>query len=98
MNGAQQSGSTTTAQAPWAPLQPYIGTAAGQAGNLLQTGGPQVYGGPTVAGFNPVQNQAFKGTLGMDKNLMMGIGQNPYERQMYGDASNAMVNQMQSQF
>lgn len=97
MNGAQQSGSTTTTNAPYAPYQPYIGTALGQAGNLLQSGGPQYYSGQQVASFNPVQQQAFSGTTALDKNLMQGSG-NPYEQQMFQQEMQAVQPQLASQF
>ena len=86
MGGTQQTGSTTTTQAPPAYMYPYIGSALGQAGNLLQTGGPSYYPGQPVAGFsNPQQsamgaidNLATNGTntgnaaMGYDTNLLKG--------------------------
>jgi len=39
-------------------MYPYIGTALGQAGNLLQTGGPSYYPGQQVAGFSGPQQTA----------------------------------------
>ena len=59
--GAQQAGTTTTTNAPPPYMYPYIGTALGQAGNLLQTGGPQYYPGQQVAAFNPAQQNAMTG-------------------------------------
>ena len=61
LGGTQQTGVSTTTQAPPPFMMPYIGTAYGQAANLLQGGGPQYYPGQTVAGFNPMQDQAFSG-------------------------------------
>src|SRR5512146_158495 len=104
--GAQQAGNTTqtTSTAPY--MYPYMGTALGQAGNLLQQGGPQVYGGQRVADFNPLQSQAFGGiqnaanaTGGLnaansiDKMLMQGNG-NPYENAMFRQAANSTQNQL----
>ena len=69
--GAQQAGTTTSTQTlpPW--MMPYVGTAMGQAGNLLQQGGPNFYPDSTVAGFNPVQEQAFGNIQGL-------AGSNPF--------------------
>lgn len=107
--GAQQGGSTTTTQAPYAPYLPYIGTALGQAGNLLQGGGPDYYPGQQVASFNPTQQNAMQGITGMntsglnaankfDKTLLNGGATNPYEDQMFDKAAQATQNQMSSQF
>lgn len=112
MNGAQQSGSTTSTNAPYAPYQPYIGTAFGQAGNLLQSGGPQYYTGQQVAGFNPVQDQGFKGITGaanatgglnatnqFDKSLLKsGGGSNPYEDAMFQQELQTTQPQLASEF
>lgn len=109
--GAQQSGSTTSTQAPPSYMYPYIGTALGQAGNLLQTGGQQYYPGQQIASFNPVQQNAMSGinNLGMngtqqlnqtgrlDSNLMEGSG-NPYENAMFNQAAQGVGNSLQSQF
>lgn len=95
--GAQQGGSTTTTQAPYAPYQPYIGTALGQASNLLQSGGPQYYPGQQVAGFNSVQDQAFKNTNNVDNNLTQGSG-NPYENQMFQQELQTAQPQIASEF
>ena len=56
--GSQQSGSSTSTQTPPAYMYPYIGTALGQAGNLLATGGPSYYPGQQVAGFSGPQQAA----------------------------------------
>lgn len=95
--GAQQAGSTTQTQTTAPYMYPYIGTALGQAGNLLQAGGPQVYSGQRVANFNPIQNQAFRGTIGLDQGLMQGNG-NPYENAMFQQAANSTQNQLASEF
>jgi|SRR5690348_3625419 len=71
MKGAQQSGSTTTTQAPPSYMLPYISTALGYANNLQGSQGPQYYPGQQVAGFNPLQNQAFSGIRSL-------AGRNPY--------------------
>lgn len=113
MNGAQQSGSTTTTQAPYGPYQPYIGTALGQAANLLQSGGPQYYPGQQVASFNPTQQKAMKAIVGAGMNgsqaltaaqgfdqtlLDSGGGSNPYLDQMYNQAAGATQNQLSGEF
>lgn len=113
MNGAQQGGTTTTTQAPYAPYQPYIGTALGQAANLLRSGGPQYYPGQQVAGFNPTQQRAMSGivSLGMhgtpamtaaqdfDQTLLQsGGGSNPYLDQMYKQAAGTTQNQLSGEF
>lgn len=95
--GAQQGGQTTTTNAPYAGFQPYIGTALGQAGNLLQAGGPKYYTGQQVASFNPVQQNAFKGITRFDNGIMQGSG-NPYETAMFNQAANATQNQLSSEF
>jgi hypothetical protein len=113
MNGAQQSGVSTTTQSPYGPYQPYIGTALGQAGNLLQSGGPQYYPGQQVASFNPTQQKAMKAIAnagmngspaltaaqGFDQTLLeSGGGSNPYLDQMYSQAAGATQNQLSSEF
>ncbi len=95
--GAQQAGNTTqtTTTAPY--MYPYMGTALGQAGNLLQSGGQQYYPGQQVASFNPAQQKAMQGTIGLDQNLMQGSG-NPYENQMFNNAAMATQGQLSSEF
>ncbi len=95
--GAQQGGQTTTTNAPYSGFQPYIGTALGQAGNLLQSGGPKYYPGQQVASFNPIQNQAFSNTNSLDNSLAQGSG-NPFETAMFNQAANATQNQLASEF
>lgn len=108
--GSQQAGTTTTTNAPYSAYQPYIGTALGQAGNLLQSGGPQYYPGQQVASFNPLQSQAFGGIQSaanstgalsranaMDKTLMQGSG-NPFENQMFQQEMQQVQPQLASQF
>lgn len=97
MNGAQQAGTTTTTNAPYSGFQPYIGTALGQAGNLLQSGGPSYYPGQQVAGFNGIQNQAFKNTNNLDNTLAQGSG-NPYENQMFSQELQTTQPQLASEF
>ncbi|HEX7965724.1 MAG TPA: hypothetical protein VF651_08410 [Gammaproteobacteria bacterium] len=53
-------------------MLPYIGTAYGQAANLLQVGGPGYYPGRQTAQFNPVQEQAFG-------NIQKLARSNPYQ-------------------
>lgn len=96
-SGASQAGTTTNTQTPPAYMYPYIGTALGQAGNLLQTGGPKYYPGQQVASFNPAQQAAMGGTLNLDQNLMQGSG-NPYENSMFNQAALATQGQLASQF
>lgn len=112
MGGAEQSGTTVTTQAPPAYMYPYIGTALGQAGKLLQTGGPQYYPGQPVAKFNPAQQDAMAGIVdagmngspalsaaqGFDQTLLQGGGGNPYLDQMYQQAAGATQNQLSSEF
>lgn len=109
--GAQQGGNTTqtTTTAPY--MYPYMGTALGQAGNLLQSGGQQYYPGQQVASFNPAQQQAMGGiaNLGMngsagldatgrfDQNLLQGNG-NPYENALFKQAAQATQGQLSSEF
>lgn len=97
MKGAQQAGNTTQTQTTAPYMYPYMGTALGQAGNLLQQGGPQVYSGQRVADFNPAQQQAMGGTIGLDQNLMQGSG-NPFENSMFNNAALATQGQLASQF
>lgn len=111
--GAQQTGSTTSTQAPPAYMYPYIGSALGQAGNLLQTGGPQYYPGQQVASFNPTQQKAMTGIVnagmngspaltaaqGFDQTLLdSGGGGNPYLDQMYSQAAGQTQNQLTGEF
>lgn len=108
--GAQQAGTTTQSQTTAPYMYPYMGTALGQAGNLLQQGGPGVYSGQRVADFNPIQSQAFGGIQSaandvnglnrattMDSNIMRGNG-NPYENAMFKQAANSTQNQLASEF
>lgn len=59
--GQTPAGNTTNTQTPPAYMYPYIGTALGRAGNLLQGPGPQYYPGQQVAGFSDPQTAAFGG-------------------------------------
>lgn len=95
--GATPAGNTTNTQTPPQYMYPYIGTALGQAGNLLQTGGPKYYPGQQVASFNPAQQAAMSGTLNLDKNLMQGSG-NPYENAMFNQAAQSTQGQLASEF
>lgn len=111
--GAQQAGTTTSTQAPPAYMYPYIGTALGQAGNLLATGGPQYYPGQQVAAFNPTQQAAMQKTVttglngspaltaaqGFDTTLLnSGGGSNPYLDAMFKQAAGATQGQLESEF
>jgi hypothetical protein len=111
--GAQQSGNSTSTQGPLPFMYPYVGTALGQAGNLLKSGGPQYYTGQQVAGFNPTQQKAMRGIVnagmngspaltaaqGFDQTLLQsGGGSNPYLDQMYGQAAGSTQNQLSSEF
>jgi hypothetical protein len=95
--GSTQAGTTTQTQTTAPYMYPYMGTALGQAGNLLQSGGPQVYSGQRVADFNPVQNQAFSNTNNLDNTLTQGNG-NPYENSMFNQAALATQGQLGSEF
>ena len=112
-NGANTGGTATSTQSQPAYMFPYIGTGLGQAGNLLQSGGPQYYTGKQVADFNPTQQAAMKGIVktgmngspalsaaqGFDQTLLQsGGGNNPYLDQMYGQAAGATQNQLSSEF
>lgn len=107
--GAQQGGSTTTTQSPPDFMLPYIGTAYGQAANLLKSGGPNYYPGQQVANFNPVQEKAFgqisnMGQNGLnaanrfDKTLLNGGGTNPYLDATFQQAAQGTQNQLASEF
>ena len=56
-----ESSSTT---APWEPQQPYILGGFQAAKNLYDMGLPEYYPGETLAGFDPVQQQAQQAILG----------------------------------
>lgn len=111
--GTQQTGNTTSTQGPAAYMYPYIGSALGQAGSLLQTGGPQYYPGQQVASFNPTQQKAMTGIVdaglngspaltaaqGFDQTLLgCGGGSNPYLDQMYSQAAGQTQNQLTGEF
>ena len=96
-NGSTPAGNTTQTQTAPAYMLPFMGTAAGQAANLLQSGGINPYPGQQVASFNPIQSSAFKGITGLDKNLMQGSG-NPYENQMFQQEMQQVQPQLASQF
>jgi len=61
-------GARTTTTEPWAEQLPYLTQGFEQAENLynrfLAGGGPNYYGGPTLAGFDPAQQVAQRGTIG----------------------------------
>jgi hypothetical protein len=112
-NGSTPSGTSTSTQTPPSYMYPYMGTALGQAGNLVQTGGPQYYSGQQVASFNPTQQKAMTGIVnagmngspaltaaqGFDQTLLQsGGGSNPYLDQMYGQAAGATQNQLSGEF
>jgi hypothetical protein len=102
-----------SASMPQSYLAPYLGTALGQAANLLQSGGPQYYTGQQVASFNPTQqntmkaivntgmkgNPALTAAQGFDQTLLQsGGGSNPYLDQMYKQAAGATQNQLSGEF
>lgn len=62
-------------------MYPYIGTALGQAGNLLQGPGPQYYPGEQVAGFSQPQTAAFSGIQGLAGNPGLG-GASAYDNSL----------------
>ena len=57
-------GSSTTRTEPWAEQKEYLKTGFGRAGELLREGAAPYYGGPTMAGFDPAQQQAQASMLG----------------------------------
>ncbi|MCJ2070035.1 tail fiber domain-containing protein [Methylobacterium sp. J-030] len=64
MPGGQTSTTNSTQVAdktPWSPAIPGLTSVLGDASNLYNSGvGSQVYGGPTVAGLTPLQNQGIQ--------------------------------------
>lgn len=69
VGGGEVGGDTETTRSvsqPWEPTQPYILGSEGRAGilpeaeRLYRSGGPQYYGGDTVANLNPLQKGALK--------------------------------------
>ena len=56
--------STTTRTEPWKEQKPYLEQGFRQAESLFNRGSPAYYGGPTLAGFDPSQQVAQRGTLG----------------------------------
>lgn len=111
--GSQQAGTTTTTNTPPAYMYPLLGTAAGQATQILANGGAQYYPGQQVAGFSKPQQEAMSGILdkglngtpalsaeqGFDTTLLnSGGGSNPYLDQMFGQAAGATQNQLSSEF
>jgi hypothetical protein len=94
-------------------MYPYVGTALGQAGNILQGPGAQYYPGQTVADFSKPQEQAMGATLNAGLNgtpalhaaqrfdttlLNSGGGSNPYENAMFNRAAQSTQNQLSSEF
>lgn len=110
--GAQQAGNTTQTQTTAPYMYPYIGSALGQAGNLLQAGGPNPYPGQRVANFNPAQQKAMggimnlgmNGTPGMtaagnfDTTLLNSGMNNPWLNNMFQQGANQIDNNLTSQF
>lgn len=109
-SGSDQVKSTT---GPPAYLQPDIQYATGQAKSLYQQGGPQVYGGSTVANRSPETQAGWAGTAarataGSPINAAAGNyltntinGQylsNPYGGQVFQDIANRVTPQVDAQF
>jgi len=57
-------GSATTRTEPWEAQKGYLKTGFGRAGELLKEGASPYYGGATLAGFDPAQQQAQASMLG----------------------------------
>jgi len=53
-----------TSTAPWKPQQDPIKYGLSEAQRLYDTGGPQYYGGKTLAGFTPAEQRAQRGIYG----------------------------------
>ena len=53
-----------TTTAPWKPQQSKIKYGLSEAQRLYDTGGPQYYGGKTLAGFTPAERKAQQATYG----------------------------------
>lgn len=84
--GAQPAGTTTTTQLSAPYMYPYMGTALGQAGNLLKSGGPQYYPGQTVAPFNPLQESYFANASQLAGNRgLMSDSDRQLEKTLNGD-------------
>ena len=80
-------GARTTTTEPWAAQKPYLEQGFEQAENLynrfLAGAGPNYYSGPTLAGFDPAQQVAQRGTIGY------ALGPRPQALQ--GAAESALV-------
>ena len=53
-----------TSTAPWKPQQSKIKYGLSEAQRLYDTGGPQYYGGKSLAGFTPAEQRAQRGIYG----------------------------------
>jgi len=53
-----------TATAPWKPQQSKIKYGLSEAQRLYDAGGPQYYGGKTLAGFTPAEKKAQQAIYG----------------------------------
>lgn len=82
--GGQQQQNVATAQNPWGPQQPYLTNIFGQAQNLYNQGGPQVYPNSTVSPFSPFQNQGIQSQA--------NLAQNPQTTQAATDYYNNVLN------
>lgn len=82
--GGQQQQNVTTFTSPWGPQQPYLQNIYGQAQQLYNQGGPQVYPNSTVSPFSPFQTQGIQ--------AQANLAQNPQTTQAATDYYNNVLN------
>ena len=76
-------GSTVrTTEGPWDVQRPFLGTGFGRAEQLYKAGPAPYYGGETLAGFDPAQQQAQAQTLGYLGGPRPALMQAQAERQL----------------
>lgn len=85
LGGSNQMNSTTTqSNIPWSVQQPYLQNVFGQAQNLYNQGGPQIYPYSSVSPLSQYQNQAIA--------QQAGLANNPQTTQAATDYYNNVLN------
>ena len=80
-------GTTVTKTEPWEEQKPYLEAGFKKAGTLYhkyQGKGPSYYGGPTLAGFSPLEQDAQRAVAGYAMGPRAAMQQAGAERAMIG--------------
>ena len=100
---------TTTSSDPWKGQQRYLKGGFNEAKSIMDKGMPDYYSGPTLAGFDPLQTMAQRGTVGYaagpraaamqqgaEQNLL-GLMGGGVDTRTFNPVMQALGNQMRSQ-